>query len=1073
MMLKRAARTVAISAILLIGSILSASATELKYFQTFTNVDYTSAGVGGLREVGRGQIDLTGVSGTVTKAFLYWHGHGHPNDYDPNRTTGALYLTDLADPSTPHLVTGDLIGTSGSDGWAFDPYNLTIGQAFRADVTSLVHGNGSFFVSNFNPFALTVQGASLVVIFDDGNPDNNRDIVIADGCDQNSANAYDAGGWNISFPGVRYALGDSVEMEFHVSDGQTQYLESAIYLNGQLLAPTVPIISTKPSSLGQLIGQIFDGSAPYNTSSGFRKAFFTGSLWDIKSFNIVPLLLPGINNLYITSGYEDDDLTVVVLIAKLKSGASVGGQPENNEPVVSCSGAVNYGCATSRGLTNITQATISDPDGDPITLTWRLNGAVVGQASVAAGLSKTPTTFSVTNVLTLGTYNISAVVQDIQGATANCDSIALVEVDTTPPIVDGGPAITVVAASNGQAVLPNVLSQVVATDLCTPANQLLYTQLIPPGTTYTPGTYQIGVTVTDANGNTGNGFVTFIVLAPAPPPSTLTINCPPDASLTKVDAPVGGGSGACTFTQGGWGATANGNNPGSILANWFSKVYPKGYVECGVSGYFTHSAKFTSATAIRSFLPSGGTPGSLNNDCNNATSCSAGVFAGQVLALQLNVDFGDANVTGFKGGCGDYVFHDSSSKCDGKTVRQILGTCNLALSGWNLSGCSISELNALCDNLNQAFDGGQASAWCASHLTCSSFSSATPVPAPSQTGTATVIDTCDTNPTIAYSDEIKPGDCAGSYTILRTWSATDACGNSDTCTQVISVGNTKSSLCGNVFLDSDGGARLCYGNPGISGVVVKVKNSSGTVMDTTQTDASGGFCFFGLPAGTYTVVVTPPAGYAQTGGTVTSHWQDSSGRDCWRDNDGYTHYRDCNDRDNDSYGRGKDCWTASDGYTHWRDSSGRDCWQDYRGYSHSQSCSYTSCDSRLDNSESITLKSCENRTGVNFAYTGNQCKAVVTVTGPNNAKSGDTITYNCTVVNTGTACFTKGCKLDAAGTSNSCSTLKPGASWTFQVKYKTRSSDAGNLACQAVATCSSYISNPVTVQSICYTQIKK
>jgi hypothetical protein len=67
-------------------------------------------------------------------------------------------------------VTGDLIGTSGCDGWAFSPYNQVAGQAFRADVTSLVTGNGSYFVSNFKPMRLTIQGASLVVIYDAATP---------------------------------------------------------------------------------------------------------------------------------------------------------------------------------------------------------------------------------------------------------------------------------------------------------------------------------------------------------------------------------------------------------------------------------------------------------------------------------------------------------------------------------------------------------------------------------------------------------------------------------------------------------------------------------------------------------------------------------------------------------------------------------------------------------------------------------------------------------------------------------------------------------------------------------------
>jgi len=61
---------------------------------------------------------------------------------------------------------------------------------------------------------------------------------------------------------------------------------------------------------------------------------------------------------------------------------------------------------------------------------------------------------------------------------------------------------------------------------------------------------------------------------------------------------------------------------------------------------------------------------------------------------------------------------------------------------------------------------------------------------PTNTGSATCTD-CDPNATPTYSDVTAPGLCPNQYMIERTWTCADACGNTSTCIQTISVSDTE------------------------------------------------------------------------------------------------------------------------------------------------------------------------------------------------------------------------------------------------------------------------------------------
>ena len=58
------------------------------------------------------------------------------------------------------------------------------------------------------------------------------------------------------------------------------------------------------------------------------------------------------------------------------------------------------------------------------------------------------------------------------------------------------------------------------------------------------------------------------------------------------------------------------------------------------------------------------------------------------------------------------------------------------------------------------------------------------------TGEATATDACN-DVTVTYSDDPVEGNCQGEGTIYRVWTATDACDNNTSCTQIIHIVDTQ------------------------------------------------------------------------------------------------------------------------------------------------------------------------------------------------------------------------------------------------------------------------------------------
>ncbi len=70
---------------------------------------------------------------------------------------------------------------------------------------------------------------------------------------------------------------------------------------------------------------------------------------------------------------------------------------------------------------------------------------------------------------------------------------------------------------------------------------------------------------------------------------------------------------------------------------------------------------------------------------------------------------------------------------------------------------------------------------------CESSGVGVPASSPDEFSSPSATDACDDDPSLTFEDERTDGDCPQEYSVTRTWTATDACGNTSTATQTINV----------------------------------------------------------------------------------------------------------------------------------------------------------------------------------------------------------------------------------------------------------------------------------------------
>ena len=549
-----------------------------------------------------------------------------------------------------------------------------------------------------------------------------------------------------------------------------------------------------------------------------------------RNYAITTLQNPGSNGFYVSTQLDPNQL------------------PRNSSPAFQ-NPPVAYLCA---GQPATISPNASDPNGDalqyfltncqqagPTTLSYGAGFSGTNPLSTASGfnlninngaLTFTPTVPGQVGVICLrvdefrGGTKIGEVVRDIQVRVLSCNN--------TPPVVSNQANVVVPV---GQQFCANFT----ATDADNDGITLTATgSIVPPATfvvtsntagssagtfCFTPTIANQGQTYTitinaedDACPATATGVTTFNITVPIP--------CNMTASATGTDASCGGASdGTATVT------TQNGTAPYQYTwSNGSNSQTATGLAP----GTYTVTVVDGNSCVANASVTIGGASSPIV-----VTTSSTGANCGQ--------SNGSASASA-SGGSAPYSFAWSNGSNSQTATGLAPGTYTVTVTD-NI-GCtetaSVTVGNA-ADVTAPVLSGVPANAL----ATC------TNIPAPA---TVTAADDCDANVTVNFSQTIQAGNCAGNYTITRTWSATDQAGNTASATQTISV--------------SDVTAPVISCPAAIS--VPNDLNTCGAVVNYTATatdNCSGATVSYSIPSGTlFSIGITTVTATATDGCGNTS-----------------------------------------------------------------------------------------------------------------------------------------------------------------------------------------------------------
>jgi len=418
-------------------------------------------------------------------------------------------------------------------------------------------------------------------------------------------------------------------------------------------------------------------------------------------------------------------------------------------------------------------------------------------------------------------------------ATDNCDnesepvSQTITVVDTTDPVLAGIPADATVECDAIPAA-----ATVTATDNCATNVAVAFSESTITGSCANGYTIVRTWTATDDCGNDVTASQTITVQDTTAPTlsgqgADATIECPASPSFTAptasdncdaapsiafTDSTVTGScAGAYTVTR-TWTATDNCGNESEPVSQTITVVDTSAPALVGVPADVTvecnavpAAASITAtdgcdsdvAVAMTEATTPGSCPGSYTiartwtatDDCGNSSSDSQTITVQDTTAPVLSGQGADATIE-----CPaspSFTAPTASDNCD---AAPSISFTDSTVPGSCAGAYTVTRTWTATDNC------GNESAPVSQTITVVDTTDPTVVApadvmiecgdstAPANTGSATASDSCDGSPVVTYSDSASSATCP--KVITRTWTATDACGNSDSAIQVITVADT-------------------------------------------------------------------------------------------------------------------------------------------------------------------------------------------------------------------------------------------------------------------------------------------
>ena len=357
---------------------------------------------------------------------------------------------------------------------------------------------------------------------------------------------------------------------------------------------------------------------------------------------------------------------------------------------------------------------------------------------------------------------------DASGNTSSQTQLITVH-DNTAPVINAGlfPADMTVNTDNDlctKALTINITNSL--SDNCAAVGNLTVTNSFNGGGANASGVYPIGVTnvvftVTDPCGNSSQRTLKVTVQdkqAPTP------------ACVVSVAVPIGV-SGMVTLNPASFNAASFDNCPGPLGLSLSPSTINCSQVGTNVTVVLTVTDQYGNSATCQTYVEV------QDNVTPTITLCPADVTVGCATTLDPNLNplLGTPSVSD---NCLTIVSHVDVPVAPGPGLCAAINRIWTVKDAFNNSSSCIQKISIL-DNTPPAFNNAPA------NITVACGSTIPTAP------TVTAADFCDANVAVTFTEtstKTSNNSCSDfTYTISRTWKATDDCGNTSTHTQTITV----------------------------------------------------------------------------------------------------------------------------------------------------------------------------------------------------------------------------------------------------------------------------------------------